>query len=302
MLNSYPSIYNLGHAALADLLKGLVIVEEKIDGSQFSFGKNEAGELFCRSKGTQINMIAPEGLFSKAVATVNELAPLLRPGFTYRGEYLAKPKHNCLAYDRVPNKHVIIFDISTGLEQYASPIAKRSFANELGLEVVPTLFEGEITDVNHFRTFLDRESVLGGQKIEGVVIKPALYDLFGRDKKVLLGKFVSEAFREIHANDWKKDHAPKSTADIIGILAAKYSTPARWNKAVIHLLEAGVLENSPKDIGHLIKEVPEDVLKECAADIAQELMDWAWPQLRRKLTHGLPEWYKEELLKKQFAQ
>jgi hypothetical protein len=30
MIHSYPSIYNLGHAAIADLLKGPVIVEEKL--------------------------------------------------------------------------------------------------------------------------------------------------------------------------------------------------------------------------------------------------------------------------------
>jgi len=36
-LNSYPSIYNLGHHAIATLLDAPVLVEEKVDGSQFSF-------------------------------------------------------------------------------------------------------------------------------------------------------------------------------------------------------------------------------------------------------------------------
>ncbi len=30
-LHSYPSIYNVGHSAIAELLKGEVIVEEKIE-------------------------------------------------------------------------------------------------------------------------------------------------------------------------------------------------------------------------------------------------------------------------------
>lgn len=42
--HSYPSIYNLGHRYIADLLTVPVIVEEKIDGSQFSFGLDEEGE------------------------------------------------------------------------------------------------------------------------------------------------------------------------------------------------------------------------------------------------------------------
>ena len=37
-ISSYPKIYSLGHAAILDLLDGRVIVEEKVDGSQFSFG------------------------------------------------------------------------------------------------------------------------------------------------------------------------------------------------------------------------------------------------------------------------
>ena len=66
MINSYPSIYNLGHKAITDLLKGPVIVEEKIDGSQLSFRKDSEGSLHIRSKGATIY---PEdaGMFSKAV-------------------------------------------------------------------------------------------------------------------------------------------------------------------------------------------------------------------------------------------
>ena len=166
MINSYPSIYNLGHASIADLLKSEVIVEEKIDGSQFSFSKNELGELSCRSKGAQINMIAPEGMFAAAVATVNALADKLRVGYTYRGEYLQKPKHNALAYDRIPKQHIILFDINSGLETYLTPEEKKVCAEELGLELVKQLFIGKIDDVQQFRALLENESVLGGQKIE----------------------------------------------------------------------------------------------------------------------------------------
>lgn len=302
MINSYPSIYNLGHAAISDLLKGDVIVEEKIDGSQFSFLKTEDGEIQCRSKGAQLNLLAPEGMFLAGVEVVKRLADKMRPGYTYRGEYLQKPKHNALAYDRTPKDHIILFDVNPALETYLSPEEKNNLAAELGLESVRQLFVGKIEDVNHFRQILDTESVLGGQKIEGVVIKPKNYDLFGRDKKCLFGKFVSESFREVHAKSWDEEHKPKTGGDIIQILKEKYGTCARWQKALIHLREAGTLQGDPRDIGALMKEVPEDVLKECEAEIAAELFKWAWPQLRRMLTHGLPEWYKEELLKSQFNQ
>jgi hypothetical protein len=299
-VHSYPSIYNLGHAAIAELLKGPVIVEEKVDGSQFSFAKNEEGELSCRSKGAQINMLAPEGMFEQAVATVRAVAHLMRPGFTYRGEYLAKPKHNALAYDRVPVRNVIIFDVNTGLETYCSPHDRKQFADELGLETVRVLYMGILSDAAKLREMLDFESVLGGQKIEGVVIKPMSYDLFGRDKKVLFGKFVSEAFKEVHSKTWDAEHKTPGQTDILEILATQYGTLARWQKALIHLRERGEIQNDPRDIGALMKETPEDVSKECADEIKSALYAWAWPQLRRRLTRGLPEWYKEQLLKSQF--
>ena len=94
--------------------------------------------------------------------------------------------------------------------------------------------------------FLDRESVLGGQKIEGVVVKPLNYDLFGPDKKCLMGKFVSESFKEIHGVEWKKEN-PAPT-DVVQAIAASVRTPARWHKSVQHLRERGLLQDSPRDI------------------------------------------------------
>lgn len=301
MINSYPSIYNLGHAAIADLLKHRVIVEEKIDGSQIGFSKNEAGELSMRSKGANLNIVAPEGMFKRGVESVQRRIDRLRPGYAYRGEYLNAPHHNTLTYDRVPHGNIIIFDINPGLEAYVTPEEKKELASEIGFECVPVLTDGYIVDVNAFRNILETESVLGGQKIEGVVIKPADYALFGKDKKVLMGKFVSESFREVHSKTWEAEHKTKGSQDILEILKASYGTSGRWGKALIHLKERGLVAGELKDIGELMKEVPEDILKECTDLIKDDLFNWAWPQLRRKVCHGLPEWYKEELLKKQFS-
>ena len=164
------------------------------------------------------------------------------------------------------------------------------------LEVVPRLHEGMVTDIAMFRALLDTVSCLGGQKIEGAVIKN--YLRYGLDKKVLMGKFVSEAFKEVHAAEWKK--ANPASGDVIESLIRQYKTPARWAKAVQHLQEAGQLEDSPRDIGLLMKEVPPDVEKECAQEIKAALYTWAWPKIRRGIIAGLPEWYKERLLERQF--
>lgn len=296
--HSYSSIYNMGHKAIADLLKGPVYVEEKVDGSQFSFGMDEEGTLRVRSKGCEMVVDAPEKMFTLAVETTKRLQDHLHKGWTYRCEYLRTPKHNALIYNRVPDNHLIVFDIETDECNFLSYNDKKAEAQRLGLEVVPLLYAGTIEDVEKFRSFLTFDSVLGGQKIEGVVVKPIGYSLFGKDKKVLMGKFVSEAFKEVHSKMWKAENP--TAGDIVGMLGATYSTQARWQKALQHLTEQGLITDSPQDIGLLMKEVPVDVKRECEEEIKEKLFVFAWSHIARMTTRGLPEWYKELLLKKQF--
>lgn len=315
---SYPSIYSLGHRAVHDLLNYPHVVEEKVDGSQFSFGlfegesEHEPVELRVRSKGAIMNVDVPEKLFNKAVETAKRLASPaalaagvgLHPGWTYRSEYLAKPTHNTLAYDRVPTNHLILFDVSTGNQSWLTWEEKEREAARLGLECVPILQLdtmtgcGGRTTFELLRTLLDtRQSVLGGQLIEGVVIKP-LVELYGVDKKTLMGKFVSERFKEAHKHAWR-DTNPTS-GDILDRLAKTYTTEARWGKAVQHLREAGEMEDSPRDIGKLLPEIAKDLGQEEKEAIQRVLWKWAWPHLQRRVCQGAPEWYKNELLRRQF--
>jgi len=307
--HTYPSIFALGHKAIQDLLLDDVLVEEKIDGSQFSFGMFDVGAhgsgdeidydqvLRCKSKSQEINIIEPEKMFAKAVEWCVANKNTFHPGWTYRCEFLGKPKHNTLAYDHAPINNLIVFDINDGEESYLNHVEKSIESARLGLECVPQLERGRITQVETIKLLLDHTSCLGGTNIEGVVVKN--YTRFGLDKKVLMGKYVSEAFKEVHGNEWKK--ANPTSSDIIAQIGARYSTSARWQKAVQHLRDASQLTDSPQDIGFLIKEVPIDVWKECESEIEQALVDWAWPKIRREITRGLPQWYKEQLLEKQFV-
>jgi RNA ligase len=293
--HSYPKVWNLGHAYLAELLLDEVLVEEKIDGSQFSFGRF-GDVLKVRSKGQEFPSDHPPRLFESGVQSVIDRRDLLHEGWTYRCEFLSKPKHNALAYDRVPLGNLIVFDINIGEEEYLSYECKKAEAERIGLEVVPILARGMLTDLSTFKRLLESTSTLGGQRVEGVVIKN--YRRFGVDKKALMGKHVSEAFREIHAGEWRKENP--TTGDILERILERFRTPARWAKAVQHLRDGGVLEGSPRDIGKLMAEAKKDFTEECKSEVLAELEAYFFPKLVRAIAHGLPEWYKEQLLQKQF--
>ena len=296
-IGSYPSVYAIGHKAIIDIFRDPVLIEEKIDGSQFSMMMDDAGELHCRSKGKQIVIDEPEKMFSKAIKTAKKLAgKMLHPGWVYRCEYLQKPKHNTLCYERIPEKNLILFDVMTGPESYLSRRDKVCEAETIGLEVVPMIYQGKVDSLDMFKEFLERESILGGTKVEGVVVKN--YSLFTQEKKVAIGKYVSEAFKEKHGKEWKKSNP--GTKDILGDLITIYRHKNRWEKAIQHLRDAGELEESPRDIGALIREVPADVLKECEDEIKDKLFAHFWPKIRRGITAGLPEWYKEQLAAQAF--
>lgn len=294
---SYPKIWNLGHPQLAELFYDDVIVEEKVDGSQFSFCIGTDGGLRFRSKSAVIYERAPDKMFAKAVEAVCAVRELLTPRWVYRAEYLKSPKHNALSYHRTPRNHLAIYDIMTGQEEYIGPSFKADEASALGFDVVPHLFSGRIQSPEQLAALLDRESFLGGAKIEGVVIKN--YKRFGRDGKVLLGKHVSEDFKEVAKHEWKKSNP--ANKDMLSILMAEYRTSPRWAKAVHRLRDAGALENDPRDIGMLIKAIQNDITEECQEEIAAKLLRWALPNVLRGAVRGFPEWYKERLVESQFS-
>ena len=295
-LSRYSEVCALGHRMVTDILSGDVLIEEKVDGSQFSFGKFD-GELMFRSKGAVIYPESCPSMFKGAVDTIVKLKDQLMDGWIYRGEVLSKPKHNVLAYDRVPIGNVIIFDIDSGDQCYLDGFCKIVESSRLGLECVPKFFYGKVENKEQIVNLLDNISCLGGHKIEGIVIKN--YGMFTQDKKTAMAKIVSEEFKEVHGGEWRK--ANPGRKDIVKSLIEKYRTPARWQKAAQHLKESGVLTESPKDIGCLIKETSEDIKKEETEAIKDVLFSHFWSQISRGVTNGLPEWYKEKLLNEAFV-
>lgn len=299
-IHSYPKILNLGHRYLENLFNEEVTIEEKVDGSQFSFRRADENTVTYRSKGRELYLPVDDNLFKDAVNYVESIKNELRIGWTYRGEVFYRPKHNALCYGRIPNNHVAMFDIDTGEEKFLTYEDKKAEALRLGFETVPILFCGRVNQIEELKSLLQSTSFLSTEEqqttVEGIVIKN--YSRIGIDGKTLMGKWVREEFKELNGTEFKK--ANPGNNDMIENIVAVYRHPNRWLKAVQHLKENGALQDIPQDIGALMKEVNVDVLKEEEQAIKEMLWKYAWPKIARGITRGLPEWYKEELAKKQF--
>lgn len=294
-MKEFPKIFQLGHKEINGLLDDEVEITEKIDGSQFIVGKDKEGKLHMRSKGAVINPDQPPNLFRPVVEYFLSIEKRLFKNTSLYGETLCKPRHNTLAYSRVPKNHFMLFAMSNfdGSHFSSSYFQLESFGEMLGVEVVPLLFQGKAT-IDMMDKLLPQESVLGGETPEGVVVKRYTeHELYGQTFPLMSGKFVTEKFREKHQK------IPMGTSGGNKILQEfeRYNTEARFNKAVSHLKEKGELEGSPKDIGKLMKELREDLLAECEEELKELLWNGYFKKDFIKVsTRGFPQWYKEKLM------
>lgn len=291
-VSSYPSIFALGHRALGEgFLDRDLIVQEKYDGSQFSAAWTGERWIY-RSKGVQVHKEDAPDLFRPTIAHFELRAGISAPGFVFRGEAFKKAQHNTLRYGRIPEGHLVLFDVEAPGQHFAFPEQVAQYAAIFGLEPARTLHVGKVT-VEQIQEWLKEESSLGGTQIEGVVLKPANYDLFGEDKKLLIAKVVRDEFKELNGAAWKISNP--SRADVVQALIARYRAEPRWRKAVQHLRDSGKLDGSPKDIGPLMAEVKRDIEKEEKESIAEALVARFMPDIVRGATGGIAEWYKAEL-------
>ena len=300
MLKAFPKIFTLGTSYVEGVLDSEVEITEKIDGSQFVFGKLE-DKMYYRSKGKEQYADSADAMFKCGIEYIENIQEKLPNGVAFYSEILQKPKHNTLKYDRTPKNHIALFGISEqyGSKFWSSHAELALWAETLGIDVVPKIFYGIINAADEIVQMLDRESFLGGAKIEGVVVKNynKQFLLGGQPIPVMAAKYVSEAFKEVHRSQWKSENTGKGKWETF---KEGYRTEARWAKAVQHLADKGELLNDPKDIAALIKEVQNDIREEETEEIKAFLWKEFGSELLRRSTAGLPEWYKNTLLENSF--
>lgn len=297
-MNAFPKIFAIGDDKIKSIFDDDVEITEKIDGSQFGFGKMPGGELFIRSKGARIYPENPNQMFMEGVEYVLSIQNKIPSGMYFYGEYLKNPKHNVLSYDRTPKNHIILFGCSTAGETFSQDYMR--YAELFDLESVPVIYNGKIDNVDQILNLLDRISILGKEKIEGLVVKNynKMIQIGNIYLPLMCGKYVAERFKEVHQKNWKSENTGKGRFDLYKL---GFQTEARWQKAVQHLRDLGDLTNTPKDIGNLLKEIHRDIEEEEKENIMKALWKFFGGDIKRTATKGMAEWYKEQLLKRSFA-
>ena len=297
-LPPYTKLFAVGTRNVQSIFDEEVEITEKIDGSMFRFGKIN-GELLIGSKSCLLDQEKPENLFIEAVEYVKSIEDRLTEGVVFYGECLKKPKHNTLVYDSIPKNHIALFGAYiVELDRYESIYEELAYwSHLLNVDVVPLVYKGKIDSSKQLTSMLERTSYLGGCHIEGVVVKnytkqcvltpDVIFPFMG-------AKFVSENFKEVHRGRWNSEEKPSGKWDSF---CEQYRTPARWDKAVIHLKEQGLLDESPKDIGLLMKEIQEDIVVEERENIKDFLWDVYKKSLLSNAVKGLPQWYKNKVMK-----
>jgi hypothetical protein len=302
MIKAFPKIFVIGQDYIIDIFKEEVEITEKIDGSQFDFGKIN-GELYFRSKGVQLYPENAEKLFLKAIEYVLSIQDKIPDNTVFYCEYLKTEKHNVLKYNRVPKNNLALFGISnaTGTKFISKYEELKQYADLLDIEAVPMFYYGKIDSPEQLVSFLEKESILGGVKIEGVVVKnyQRQFLLGGQPIPLMMGKYVSESFKEVHRKSWGKEFTAKGKWELF---KDSFRTEARWHKAIQHLRDNGELEFSPKDIGKLLKEIQKDIEEEEKENIKEFLWNEYGKDIMRRAVIGFPEFYKNFLLQRSFEE
>lgn len=288
----YPKVLALGSYGTERALLGPVFLQEKVDGSQFRFWTDLANEIHFGSHRREIHRGENIGMFKEAIEYVDSIAGPIKdfgPSTFYFCEYLRKPKMNCIKYAKTPTNYLVIFDAYKEYH-WANRAMLCELADRFNIDVIPELKFGN-SSVDEIKELFKADSYLGGDKIEGVVIKNYTEDIMvGGQLRPLFAKCVRPEFKEQNSGEHVKERA--TLEDFLG----GFRSDARWEKAIQCFLEEGKLTNSPKDIGPLIMQIHKDISEEEKDNIGHYLYRHFIQQVLRRATAGFADWYKDRLV------
>ena len=255
--------------------QGRLIVQEKMDGSNFTVYRNPTtGELEFFNKGKKIEGDhAFQSVFERTCEALKPRSKLFLPGYIYHGEAFRATRSCHVMYQTVPKFHWICYEIMIPLREggggfkLATPEEMTELLCDTGLQQAQIYYDSQREESSLERLieiFLNINTLPSclGNYAEGVVVK-----VLDREKK---GKIVPS--RQKYVSDHMRERktiegvfAPDLTIESIGDM---FNVPARFRKAYQHLEERG---EDATSYPSLTKEADDDLEKEYKEEIKEML-------------------------------
>ena len=269
-MKKYDSIPRYGKQGTRDILGTEVVVMEKLDGANASFGIID-GKLKMFSRNQELNEhntlrgfydwvrhnVDPRKLF---VSTI------------YFGEWLVP---HTVQYKKESQCEFYLFDIyDVKTDTYLDWNITVQAAKHLGLRTPEVFFRGELHSMTDVDKYLGRSELTEAPNTgEGIVVK----DYEGQQ----FVKIVSDKFKET-----KSIKQPSLDRTDIGTLIDSVLTPQRVEKLIHKKIDLGLLptELDITDTGNVLKALSSDVVN----DIFEEEMHIFLDMLRKKISKKTP--------------
>ncbi len=209
LLTKYQHVERLGHDDVSGLLDGAVVVQEKLDGANFTVAKHPDKGLILASRNNVISVGGhPSTGFNGAIEYVLDHPGItglfdVHPDWVLRGEWLTRHTIN---YDATRMKKFYVFDVQDGEGKYI-PISQYAAVMELReIPFLPVIAQYNNPTLDLLQQLTQGPGLYGAAQKEGVVVKR--YDFVNKWGRTTWGKLVSADFREankIHMGATKRD-------------------------------------------------------------------------------------------------
>lgn len=246
----------------------LIVIQEKIDGSNASISYNaedEKLEVFSR---TQL-LNDPDGLrgFKQYIDLKFKQDDLKETAdYVIFGEWLCA--HKC-QYFKDAYSRWYVYDIwSKSKREYLPQDAVRDFCLKHKIEYLSPLYEGPFISWEHCRSFMNLNP--HGKQQEGVVVKSQACLSSNDTRLPAYLKIVNDTFRESVVKKEKKQLSPEKIAELerSTSLIKSVVTEVRVCKMMMKLVDEKILPTAltPECMGIAMKHLPkliwEDIIKE----------------------------------------
>ena len=269
-MKKYGSIPRYGKQGTRDILGTEVVVMEKLDGANASFGIID-GELKMFSRNQELNEHNTlRGFYDWVRQNVNP--NLLFPNKIYFGEWLVP---HTVQYSKQYHQKFFLFDIyDAHSNSYHQFDEVENHAAVLKIHTPQVFFQGVLKDMVDLEQYVGRSELTEIPNTgEGIVVK----DYEGQQ----FVKIVSDKFKET-----KYTKQPSLDRTDIGALIDSVLTPQRVEKLIHKKIDLGLLptELDITDTGNVLKALSSDVVN----DIFEEEMHIFLDMLRKKISKKTP--------------